>query len=514
MKKAKRLLREALSFPDEKMETRFKTTMDARSLSIVVTTLSIVVPAFCTVLAVIYLLNPRDPLILQFGIPGLSCTLMYLIYGKLGAQNIIFFDILAFTSQSSMFWAAKYEEGYPLYLLLFPVQQMMLVLIQPHRCLKHMASFIIYMLCCEWSLQDLSCPDQVLLCSFRDRSHYLFLVIGSCVMVSGFTSEMLSRHLYQHRQREALQRRTEQILSYLSHNLRNPLMVGREQLDHLISLSTYPKEARNTMTEIKTTLDTFGHVLDNCLEFQSFSKWDAWEDGPKRAAQIVRSNLPADEDSSEAKKIEYVTSVDYFFNNESKAFKFSESDGNPKKKTDTPSTPVSPIPLPKLSKIQRILHADDNTLILKVIERMIYKYDPNIAYQSAVNGKLVVDEFLSRPPDFFDLVLMDIVMPVMDGHEAAQQLRKLGYKGLIIALTANASEMQGKHCLDSGINMVMVKPVENQKLKDLFIQLCSPEGAQIETSLPSPKLGQLIASDGKNPPRFIKLTGSEGKKKV
>jgi hypothetical protein len=120
VKKAKRLLREALSFPDEKMETRFKTTMDARSLSIVVTTLSIVVPAFCTVLAVIYLLNPRDPLILQFGIPGLSCTLMYLIYGKLGAQNIIFFDILAFTSQSSMFWAAKYEEGYPLYLLLFP----------------------------------------------------------------------------------------------------------------------------------------------------------------------------------------------------------------------------------------------------------------------------------------------------------------------------------------------------------------------------------------------------------
>ena len=69
----------------------------------------------------------------------------------------------------------------------------------------------------------------------------------------------------------------------------------------------------------------------------------------------------------------------------------------------------------------------------------------------------------------YDLILMDVQMPVMDGYEATRAIRKLSDPALasipIIAMTANAFEEDRKAALESGMNAHVAKPVDMEKLK-------------------------------------------------
>jgi signal transduction histidine kinase/DNA-binding response OmpR family regulator len=84
----------------------------------------------------------------------------------------------------------------------------------------------------------------------------------------------------------------------------------------------------------------------------------------------------------------------------------------------------------------------------------------------ANNGQIAVEKALgavaANAP--YDLILMDIQMPIMDGFTATQELRGKGYRGPIIALTANAMERDRTKCLDAGCNDFVAKPIEMQKL--------------------------------------------------
>ena len=72
----------------------------------------------------------------------------------------------------------------------------------------------------------------------------------------------------------------------------------------------------------------------------------------------------------------------------------------------------------------------------------------------------------------FDLVLMDIRMPDMDGFTVAQRLRVLGHKAAIIAVTADATEAVLKRCAEAGMDDVCVKPVQIDVLMDKIEALC------------------------------------------
>ena len=83
------------------------------------------------------------------------------------------------------------------------------------------------------------------------------------------------------------------------------------------------------------------------------------------------------------------------------------------------------------------------------------------------------------PAKSYDLILMDVQMPHMDGYKATETIRELSDEGKahipIVALTANAFEEDRKHALQLGMNEHLAKPVDIEKLKDVFTKYFNHE---------------------------------------
>jgi signal transduction histidine kinase/CheY-like chemotaxis protein len=121
---------------------------------------------------------------------------------------------------------------------------------------------------------------------------------------------------------------------------------------------------------------------------------------------------------------------------------------------------------------KKVLVVDDNPenqLLLKCLLR-----STGMEVEMASNGKEAVERVLD---DHFDLVLMDLQMPEMDGFEATRILRESGFSKPIIALTAHAIAEVEKRCLDSGFDDYMSKPVMRQHLLQVLSEKVSPHTA-------------------------------------
>lgn len=90
----------------------------------------------------------------------------------------------------------------------------------------------------------------------------------------------------------------------------------------------------------------------------------------------------------------------------------------------------------------------------------------------AVNGQEALDYFCDSEPGYFDAILMDIRMPVMDGLEAARRIRTSDRPDSrtvpIIALTANAFDEDTKKSIASGMNGHLSKPIQVEKMLALL----------------------------------------------
>ena len=107
----------------------------------------------------------------------------------------------------------------------------------------------------------------------------------------------------------------------------------------------------------------------------------------------------------------------------------------------------------------KILLVEDNEINQQLIKLSLEKMGANV---SAVNnGKEAVELALASD---FDLVFMDMQMPVMGGLDAVTNLRSLGYKKPIVALTANAMQEYRESCLRAGCNQFLTKPVHHDQL--------------------------------------------------
>lgn len=111
----------------------------------------------------------------------------------------------------------------------------------------------------------------------------------------------------------------------------------------------------------------------------------------------------------------------------------------------------------------RVLVADDSDINREVARRLLEREGAQV--QTCTNGREAVD-LLRQQPDGFDVVLMDVQMPVMDGLQATQCVRsELGLTDLpIVALTAGALTQERKHAMAAGMSDFQTKPIEPQML--------------------------------------------------
>lgn len=111
-----------------------------------------------------------------------------------------------------------------------------------------------------------------------------------------------------------------------------------------------------------------------------------------------------------------------------------------------------------------LLLAEDNETNQKLAELMLTR--AGYTLDIAVNGKEAV-EFITRAPNSYDLILMDIQMPELNGLEATKQIRKKGFKTIpIVAMTANAMKGDEEICLKAGMNGYITKPINRKIVYD------------------------------------------------
>ena len=125
-----------------------------------------------------------------------------------------------------------------------------------------------------------------------------------------------------------------------------------------------------------------------------------------------------------------------------------------------------------------ILIAEDNELNWEIISEMLSGY--GIRCDRAENGRMCVDILTAAPPGSYDLVLMDVQMPILDGREATKELRASKREDLrgipIIAMTADAFAEDVQMCLDAGMDAHVAKPIEIEKVLAAIRLLLSRRG--------------------------------------
>ena len=117
---------------------------------------------------------------------------------------------------------------------------------------------------------------------------------------------------------------------------------------------------------------------------------------------------------------------------------------------------------------KNVLLVEDNELNLEIAKMLLE--DEKMVVTTAENGEEAVDIVSQSVPGRFDFIFMDIMMPVMDGLEAARQIRTLNRKDTkeipIIAMTANAFQDDIRECIDAGMNAHIAKPIDSKKIED------------------------------------------------
>jgi signal transduction histidine kinase/CheY-like chemotaxis protein len=122
----------------------------------------------------------------------------------------------------------------------------------------------------------------------------------------------------------------------------------------------------------------------------------------------------------------------------------------------------------ELKQDTTILIVDDNSVNIFLSKILVKKILPNAIIYEAVNGLDAVNKYSEQRPD---IILMDVQMPVMNGYEATEAIRKLensGFRTPIIGLTAGVLLGEKEKCIDAGMDEYVSKPVVKETLEKMF----------------------------------------------
>lgn len=126
---------------------------------------------------------------------------------------------------------------------------------------------------------------------------------------------------------------------------------------------------------------------------------------------------------------------------------------------------------------KRILIVEDNEVNREIVETLLELH--GLITESAVNGKEALDAFTAHPEYYYDSILMDIRMPVMDGLEATRQIRTSGRKDArsipIIAVTGNSFDENAEKLIEKGMNGYLKKPINVEELLKVLAEKCKIE---------------------------------------
>ena len=119
-----------------------------------------------------------------------------------------------------------------------------------------------------------------------------------------------------------------------------------------------------------------------------------------------------------------------------------------------------------------ILLVEDNELNQRLMKISLTRYNYNVSL--AVNGLEGVEMFKNQK---FDLILMDIMMPIMDGFEATKEIRNIEFLDSslghtpIIAFTANTINNDRQKCVNGGMDDIIEKPFDINKFREILSSL-------------------------------------------
>jgi len=119
----------------------------------------------------------------------------------------------------------------------------------------------------------------------------------------------------------------------------------------------------------------------------------------------------------------------------------------------------------------RVLLAEDNPVNALLARALLSREGCTI--ERVANGQEALDALAAAP---YDLILMDMRMPVMDGLTAARALRARGITTPMVALTANAFEDDRRACLEAGMDDFLTKPIEPAALRAALARWTCPPG--------------------------------------
>lgn len=112
-----------------------------------------------------------------------------------------------------------------------------------------------------------------------------------------------------------------------------------------------------------------------------------------------------------------------------------------------------------------VLVVDDNEINLMLMEDILEVIDVK-SVKTIDSGVGAIDEIKKNPN--YDIVVMDICMPLIDGYEASKQIRQLGYEGRIIALTANGLSKDDPKFIEAQMDDILLKPVDLNLIKKVL----------------------------------------------
>ena len=123
---------------------------------------------------------------------------------------------------------------------------------------------------------------------------------------------------------------------------------------------------------------------------------------------------------------------------------------------------------------KRILLAEDNELNWEVAKELLSVLEIELDWVE--NGQICATKFEKSPVGYYDAILMDVRMPVMDGYEATRVIRDLEREDTdipIIAMTADAFSEDIQKCLACGMNDHLAKPIDIQAVSQKLKGLCA-----------------------------------------